>query len=632
MLASLLPEAVWEADLDGRIRFMNQKGLEIMGYTEEDIASGVNGFDFYTLPGRQKCVERMMEVLKGDSSFITEYEMQRRDGTTFPALVHSELVRIDGNPAYFIGIGIDISERKRAELEHRHLVAAIEQSHEAVVITDAEGKILYVNPSFEMISGYSREEALGQNPRLLQSGEHSRSFYRSMWKVLTSGKTWQGSFVNRRKNGNLYNQRATISPVFDEAGEIINYVAVNRDITEELRINQEKAELEHQYHQARKMETVGLLAGGIAHDLNNLLTPILGYSEMIIEDPKASESGREYARIVLKAARGARDIVSSLLAFSRKKALDLQLVDLAGLLDGMRGRFKQILPDNVVVTLNLGEGIPEITGDSAQLEQVVTDLVKNAGEAMPGGGDLTIEAVLAEFNEELDAGGEKLDPGLYVSLKISDTGFGMDAQTRSQIFEPFFTTKPVGKGSGLGLATSYGIIRQHGGDIRVFSQPFQGTTFQILLPVAGDSFAAGEGRSETNGGPEGSPLILIVEDDEHVREMSCAVLRRRGYKVLTAETGEDALEILGKEKARVDLLLTDVVMPGISGKELYDLVAPKQPGMRVIFMSGYVGEVLASKGINGSSINFIQKPFSVQSLTNKIRNVLDQSEELTIDD
>ncbi len=623
-LVSLLPEAVWEADLEGRISFLNKRGLELLGYSKEDIEAGLNGFDFFTMPGRQKCIERTMRVIEGGETGIAEYEMRRKDGSTFPALVHSDLVRMEGKPGYFIGIGIDITESKKADLELRQLAAAIEQAREAVVITDAEGEITYVNPSYEMITGYSRNEVLGQNPSILKSGEHSSVFYRSMWKVLTAGKTWQGRFVNKRKNGTLYSEQATISPVFDEKGDLTNYVAVKRDITEELKNAREKVKLQQQYNQAQKMETVGLLAGGIAHDLNNLLTPILGYGEMINEDSAGSKSSKAYAEIIVRAGNRARDIVSQLLAFSRQQAMDMEPVDMNQLIAGFEDRIKQIIPGNVSVNYNFSEDLPMVLGDPIHLEQVVTNLLENARDAMPDGGSLNIETSTTELNDDFATIGESLESGLYATLVISDTGLGMDDQTLSQIFEPFFSTKPRDKGSGLGLATAYGIIRQHGGDIRVYSQPLQGTTFRILLPVTEFSFDSQNPSVKSARNLGGNELILLVEDDEQVREMSISVLERRGYKVLKAETGEDAIEILRNETPSVDLLLTDVVMPGINGRELYDLIAPTQPDMKVIYMSGYAGEVLSSKGIIGEGINFIQKPFSVQSLTKKIRKVLDQ--------
>ncbi len=621
-LARLLPEAVWEADLEGRLRFLNQKGMELLGYTQEDIDSGVNGFELFAPPGREACIERTAAVLHGAETEITEYEMLRKDGSTFPALVHSDLVREEGRPAYFIGIGIDITERKESEQEMSHLAAAIEQSGETIMITDTEGLIRYVNPYFEHVSGYRRREVIGRNAGILKSGEQSSGFYRSMWGALGKGETWQGRFINRRKDGTLYYEEATISPVFDRSGVIAGYVAVKRDVTEQLRITREKEDLEQRFHQAQKMESVGLLAGGVAHDLNNLLTPILGYGEMLLAGSVRARVRREYAKGIVQAGRGARDIVNQLLAFSRKQALEIKPVDLNQLVTRFERLLRRMIPEDISISINTCKDLPLIMGDINQLEQVVMNLAVNARDAMPSGGSLGIETGVFELDEKEAGANEELKPGIFASMTIRDTGFGMDDRTREQIFEPFFSTKPRHKGSGLGLATVYGIIRQHGGDIRVQSRPMAGSSFQVLLPAAGCQTSPDESSEIKNPALKGSETILLVEDDERVREMSLYFLKRKGYKVIPAEDGEQALALAGESGNSIDLLLTDVVLPGINGKDLYDLISAYQPEMEVIYMSGYTGEVLKSRGVMDKSINFIQKPFSVESLASKIREVL----------
>ena len=622
-LSSLLPEAVWEADLEGRIRFVNQKGLDLLGYSLEDIETGLNGFDFFAMPGRQVCIEKTMAVLQGAETEISEYEMIRKDGTTFPAFVHSDLVREDGKPAYFIGIGIDITEHKQAEMERSRLAAAIEQSSETICITDRGGRIQYVNPSFVRITGYSRSEAIGQNPRILKSGQHSNSFYRSMWETLSSGKTWQGRFINKRRDGSLYNEDATISPVLNNEGDIVNYVAVKRDITEEKKAEEERLKLEQQFHQAQKLESVGLLAGGVAHDLNNLLTPILGYGEMLVMDSAGPKVRKQYANGIVQAGKRARDIVNQLLAFSRKQSLEVKAVNLNLLVTGFEELLRRLIPEDIDINIKLFRDLPLIRGDVSQLGQVVMNLAVNARDAMPDGGILTIETAVTEINEEFVATNDNLFPGIYATLVLTDTGLGMDARTRAKIFEPFFSTKPKHKGSGLGLATVYGIVRQHGGDINVYSQPLKGTTFKVFLPVSsGDTDAAEDVIQPDEKILNGSETILMVEDDGHVRSLVLSILKRRGYHVLAAESAEQALEILKEYSKPVDLLLTDVVMPGLNGRELFDRISPQYPDMKVIYMSGYSGEVIAARGVMDAGVNFIQKPFAVHALAAKIREVL----------
>ncbi len=623
LLVSLLPEAVWEADLEGKLRFVNQKFLEQLGYTQADIEAGLNGFDIFAMPGRQVCMEKTMAVLNGAKTEITEYEMLRKDGTSFPALVHSDLVREDGKPTYFIGIGIDITEHKQAELERSRLAAAIEQSSETILITDREGNIQYVNPSFERITGYSRSEALGKNPRILKSGQQSENFYRSMWETLSSGKTWQGKVANKRRDGSIYHEDVTTFPVLNEIGEIVNYVAVKRDMTEQMKSAEEKLKLEQQYHQAQKLESVGLLAGGVAHDLNNLLTPILGYGEMLAMDSARPQVRKQYANGIVEAAKRARDIVNQLLAFSRKQSLEVKAVDLNMLVARFEELLRRLIPEDIGIKVELFRDLPLIRGDVSQLEQVIMNLAVNARDAMPNGGTLTIETALTEITEEFVATNDNLLPGFYATLVLSDTGLGMDARTKAKIFEPFFSTKPKHKGSGLGLATVYGIVRQHGGDIKVYSQPLKGTLFKVFLPVASGDPSSAENIAETDEMiMKGSETILMVEDDGHVRNLVLSILKRRGYHVLVAESAEQALEILKGHSRPVDLLLTDVVMPGLNGRELFDRISQQYPDMKVIYMSGYSGEVIEARGVMDEGMNFIQKPFAIQALASKIRRVL----------
>jgi PAS domain S-box-containing protein len=627
-LASLLPEAVWEADLEGRVSFINEKGLDLLGYTREDIDSGLNGFDFFAMTGRQLCMEKTMAVLKGGKTEITEYEMLRKDGSTFPGLVHSDLVSEEGKPVSFIGIGIDITEHKQSELELRRLATAIEQSSETIVITDPDGIIQYVNPSFERTTGYSRKEAIGKNPRVLKSGQHSSAFYKSLWRVLLKGEPWHGRFTNQRKDGDLYNEDATISPVLNEAGEVINYVAVKRDITEYLKALDETLKMEEKFQQAQKMESVGLLAGGVAHDLNNLLTPILGYGEMLASNDSSPKASREFAHGIVEAGKKARDIVNQLLAFSRKQSLEIKAVDLNLLVSGFKKMLRRLISEEIEINVKTISNLPSIMGDSSQLEQVILNLAVNARDAMPEGGILSIETAIVEIDENSLQRGENLVPGIYAMMAVSDTGIGMDAGTMTHIFEPFFSTKPKHKGSGLGLATVYGIVRQHGGDVEVQSEPDKGSTFKIFLPVSlGDSVLAEEVTLVDEQELHGSESILLVEDDDHVRNLVLSILGRKGYKVLTAESGEQALEIMASLPDSIDLLLTDVVMPGINGKELYDQISPLCPEMKVIYMSGYSGEVIAARGVMDESVNFIQKPFSVQALAAKIRSVLEKKKQ-----
>jgi PAS domain S-box-containing protein len=532
-------------------------------------------------------------------------------------------MRADGTVVAVGGVVLDQSQRKRAEADRKRLMAAIEQTGEIIVITDPMGTIQYVNPAFTQATGYARQEVLGQTPRLLKSGEHNRSFYADLWKTIARGERWEGRFVNRRKDGTTYIEEATISPVRGQAGNIVNYVAVKRDITEQLRLNEEKAELAAQLNHAQKMESVGRLAGGVAHDLNNLLTPILGYGELLLNDFEGDDARKADVEKIVQAACRARDLVRQLLAFSRKQVLAFEPVDLNKVLDGFEKLLRRTIREDVTIDFILAPTVPLIKGDIGQLEQVIMNLAVNAQDAMPHGGNLTIQTSVVELDQTYVAAHQDLGPGLYVMLGVNDTGCGMDARIRERLFEPFFTTKE--KGTGLGLATVYGIVKQHGGHIWVYSEPGHGTIFKIYLPVAEDPGEPKESSTlEISADWSGTETILLVEDDEQVRNLSHTILKQQGYTVLTAKNGREALATADRHDGPLHLLLTDVVLPDVNGKELFARISAEFPEMKVLYMSGYTDDVIAHHGVLDEGVHFIQKPFSVQFLIARVRKVLSQ--------
>ncbi|MBN2070925.1 MAG: PAS domain S-box protein [Candidatus Krumholzibacteriota bacterium] len=507
-------------------------------------------------------------------------------------------------------------ERFRAEHDLKRLSHAIEQAAETIVITDTAGAIEYANPAFERITGYSISDAIGKNPRILKSGEHGEQFYREMWKTLTSGSIWAGWLVNKKKDGTFYTEEATISPVRDTSGAIVNYVGVKRDITENLR-------LEEQYNQGQKVESIGRLAGGVAHDLNNLLSPILGYSEMLLDDIDQEDPRKESVSEIIRAGYRARDLVHQLLAFSRKQTLEYKLIDLNDILDGIEKLIRRTIREDIEIVISPSPDIGMIRADTGQIEQVILNLVSNAQDAMPDGGKLALSTRQVETDTRQARRNEGIDPGIYVMLSVSDTGIGMDRDIRGHIFEPFFSTKGEA-GTGLGLSTAYGIIKQHGGNVLVESEPGKGTTFEVYLPVSDDPLDKGKIFKKKPENLEGTEKILLVEDNENVRNLTETILKRKGYFVLVAENGEEAFEILKNQKGPVDLLLTDVVMSGINGRELYIRASEEYPGLKVLFMSGYSYDVIANRGVLEEGMSFIQKPFTIDALATKIRDVLEE--------
>ncbi|UFS71388.1 ATP-binding protein [Geomonas sp. RF6] len=433
------------------------------------------------------------------------------------------------------------------------------------------------------------------------------------WPARQQGKGWSDLL-----------EEATISPVYDFEGEIVNFVAVKRDITDYLRIQNEKEKLQEQFNQAQKMESIGRLAGGVAHDLNNMLVPIFGYSDLLLRHLDSGEKPAAYVHNIMDACNRARDIVKQLLAFSRKQPLEFRKVNLNDVVANFIKLLRRTIREDITIELKPAATPLVIEADVGQIEQVILNLLVNAQDAMPRGGRLIIESWRAELDEMEAAIHQDVTPGLYCVLALSDTGCGMDQDTQRRIFEPFFTTKEAGKGTGLGLASVYGIVRQHSGSILVYSEPRRGTTFKVYLPCAGETAveAAESGSTEIVGGTE---VILLVEDDEIVRSLTETVLGSLGYTVLVAEDGKKALKLLEEHGGEVQLLLTDVVMPHMSANDLYCFVQSRFPETRILYMSGYTSDVVAETGLLEKGIHFIQKPFSVKALANKVREVIDDT-------
>jgi PAS domain S-box-containing protein len=518
------------------------------------------------------------------------------------------------------------AEAKAAAQAREQLTMAIEQSAEIVMLTDAAGTIQYVNPVFETVTGYTRAETIGRNPRLIKSGMQDENFYRGLWETVTAGRVWQGRFINRRKDGSLFTLDATISPVHDETGRIVSYVAVNRDVTEHLRHAKERARLEDQLRQAQKVEAIGQLAGGVAHDFNNMTAIVLGYGEMLLGQLGPADPSRKLVEQIVAAGRRSAALTRQLLAFSRRQTLQPVVLDLNALLRNLEEMLARLIGEDILLELLLAENLGCITADPGQIDQVVTNLVVNARDAMPKGGRLTVETANVELDATFAQGHQSVVPGRYVLFALTDSGVGMDKVTRDRLFEPFFTTKPKGKGTGLGLATVYGIVKQSGGYIYVYSESGAGATFKIYLPLtdarpAGKPVETGERIPRGNG-----ELILLVDDEAPLRELAEIILKRLGYRVGAAGSGAAALRMLREQELEPALVLTDVIMPGMSGSELADQVRRERPGLRVLFMSGYTDDAIASHGVLDSGTNFIQKPFTERALATKVWEVLSRTE------
>jgi PAS domain S-box-containing protein len=516
-----------------------------------------------------------------------------------------------------LGTYEDITERKQAEAELNRLMTAIEQTPESVVITDTEGRILYVNPVFERVTGYSRAEVIGQNPRLLKSNRQDSAFYRELWAKISAGEVWRGRFINKKKDGALFTEDAVIAPVRDEKGAVTNYIAIKRDISHEL-------ELEVQYRQTQKIDSIGLLAGGVAHDFNNILAVICGHTDLALAQLSPDAPLRSNLECIQESAERAANLTRQLLAFARRQVIEPRRINLNELIVNLNKMLHRLIGEDIKLVTQTAPDLGQIKADPGQIEQVLLNLVVNARDAMPDGGTLTIHTDNVTLDEDY-ARRHLVTPGDYVMVSVSDTGVGMTDEVKQHIFEPFFTTKEQGKGTGLGLATCFGIIQQSNGHIHANSQVDKGTQFEIYLPrVWGveDSISSREGPVRL---PQGTETILLAEDEPSLRQLMARVLRTQGYTVLEAADGHEALTLAQANGAKIQLLLTDVIMPGLSGKTLAEWLGQVNPTVRVLFISGYINNNAVRDAMSRPGTFFLQKPFNPLDLTKKVREAIEAS-------
>jgi two-component system cell cycle sensor histidine kinase/response regulator CckA len=550
---------------------------------------------------------------------------RRADGEEFPMEASISRIEAAGAGLYTV-ILRDVTERQRAEEELRKLSHAVEQSANIIIITDAQGYIEYANPRFTEITGYSLEEAMGQHTRILKSGHTPPEEYKRLWETITAGKEWRGEFHNKKKTGELYWESASISPIKNAEGVITHFLAVKEDITERKRAEAVQAHLEEQLRQAQRMESVGRLASGVAHDFNNLLTVIRGYCELVrtslpVGDPRSGDLEQ-----IRQASERAAGLTRQLLAFSRQQVMAPTVLDLNDLVTNLHKMLGRLIGEDIALSTILQPGLWPITADPGQIEQVIMNLAANARDAMPTGGQLTIETGNIHLDESYAQTHLEAPTGPCVMLAVTDTGHGMDKPTQARIFEPFFTTKEPDKGTGLGLATVYGIVKQSGGDITVYSEPGQGTIFKIYLP-AGEAAAKGPvvPQPHPSAGRGGHETILLVEDEKAVRELVRLILQAEGYTILEADSGGEALSLARRHQGQIDLLMTDVIMPHMNGRELAERLKALYPRLRVLFMSGYTNDTMVRHGVLTAEIKFLPKPFSPVTLASKVREVLDES-------
>lgn len=536
------------------------------------------------------------------------------DDLTFLKLYSERLVNKLDQRSQKLASQVEELQRTQASLRLKGF--ALEATANGILILDRNGLIEWVNPAFLAMTGYADAEVRGRDPRFLRSSFHDPEFFQHLWTTIQAGHTWHGEMVIRHKAGSLVTCQTAITPMRDEGGALSHFIAILQDITEQRRV---EAEL----RQSQKLEAIGRLAGGVAHDFNNMLNVILINAELALDSGNLPEPLRQRLAEIQEAALRSADLTRQLLAFSRKQPAQPRRINLNRLLEEHQKMLQRMIEGDIELSYRLAPELHPVFMDPSQVGQILANLVINARDALPGAGTICIETSNVSLERRAAQLVRGLSPGNYVQLTVSDTGCGMDAHTLEHLFEPFFTTKSEGKGTGLGLSTVYGIVTQNGGAITAYSNPGLGTSMKIYLPDCG-----GE-APETGPGPDtfvpgGTETILVVEDEKPIVDILTLVLEDKGYHVLSAQNGLDGYLLAKDHPGPVDLLITDVVMPGLNGKELEERIQGLRPGLKVLFISGYTGDILAKRGLLQEETQFLQKPFRGQDLARKVREVLDR--------
>ena len=596
---------------DTTISMANTEFEKLSGYSREEIEGKMSWTEFVVPENLKAMKEHHVKRRKdgGKAPIGYEFRFVDRQGNIKNILNNVNMIL---GTQKSVGSLLDITARKQDEQERIRLATAIEQASETIVITDTEGRIQYVNPAFEQITGYASGEALGQNPRILQSGSHDKGFYSRLWDNISHGDVWSGHFINKKKDGTVYEEDAVISPVKDNSGKIINYVAVKRDISDQKR-------LEEQLQQVQRLKAVGTLAGGIAHDFNNLLMGIQGNASLMLLHKDSGH--QDYGRLknIEQYVQNGADLTKQLLGFARGGKYEVKSADINELVrksSEMFGRTKK----EISIHQKYQENIWAVEVDKGQIDQVLLNLYVNAWQAMPGGGDLYVQTENITLDENCVKPFD-IPHGGYVKISLTDTGVGMDEEIRQRIFDPFFTTKEMGRGTGLGLASAYGIIKNHGGIINVYSEKGEGTTFNIYLP-ASTSEIRGQRSEISEDIRHGDETILLVDDEEMVIDVGEQMLKALGYKIMIAGSGKEAIDVYRENQDKIHMVILDMIMPDIGGGDTFDTLKEINPDVKVLLSSGYSINGQAQEILNRGCNGFVQKPFSIADISKKIREIL----------
>lgn len=600
---------------DGKFAYVNPATLSPLGADSAEQLVGKEFLDFVHPGSREKAGKSINEMMDTQRPMpLQELVLVGVDKSLIEVEVRSAPVSYLGRPSIQSVIR-NITDRRKVEKQLRLQSVALNTAGNGIVITDTEGNIVWANPAFESLTGFSLDEALGKNLRnLIRSGKQDKEFYRSMWNTILAGKVWRGEIVNKKKDGTFYTEDMTIAPVREGTGEITHFIAVKQDITD-------RKSLQEQLLQSQKLESIGQLAGGVAHDYNNILGVVIGYAELLKTKLRDNLEVQRPVEAILTATTRAADLTRQLLAFARKDIVSPKVMNLNTAIEGIEKMLRRIIGENISFEVRAGKKLWNVRIDPSQLDQILINLAANAKDAIQGIGSIVLETANVNVDSRFARSRAGLGEGEFVKLEFSDNGTGMGKETVKRVFEPFFTTKEKGHGTGLGLATVYGIVKQNDGNVYVTSEPGKGTKFEIFLPRFRGKVEGNQDRVPEQVA-RGTETVLVVEDQEEMLELTRVSLESYGYHVLTASGPEEALLLCNEHSGKIHLLLTDVIMPVMSGRDLSRKARKICPGIKVMYMSGYTANELSPEGVLGEEVEFIQKPFKPVALAKKVGEVL----------
>lgn len=616
-LIDALPDIVFTKDAGGRVVTCNAAALAHAGLAHEGELAGKPAADLF--PGGPA---DDAAVLAGHSLWNREEQAVGPAGSLAWHLTTKVPLRgADGEVVGLVGVSRDITARKLAEAERDRLLAQVQLQIErmplAYLLSDADFRYVRWNPAAERMFGFTEAEVLGKHPFDVVVPPPSHALVAGIFdKIKAGAMEAHGESENRTKGGGTIVCEWHNTPMFDEAGAFAGLLSLAQNVTG-------RKELESQLRQSQKMDAVGRLAGGIAHDFNNLLTVITGYCELLLAAPEVGAEIREPVRAISDAGERAAALTRQLLGFSRQSLLQPKVLDVNAVVAETGKLLRRLIGEDILLTTALAPKLSRVKVDPSQLDQALINLAVNARDAMPTGGRLTIETADVELDASYAATHLDCKAGRHVMLAMTDTGCGMTPAVMARIFEPFYTTKEVGKGTGLGLSQVFGIVQQSGGCVHVYSEPGHGTTFKIYLPAVAEA-APAPSPAASRLAASGTETVLLVEDEAGVRGLARTSLQMHGYTVLTAVDGQDALRVAEAHRGPLDLVLTDVVMPNLSGPALAAALAARFPRLKVLFMSGYTDDAVVRHGLIEAEVAFIQKPYTPMALVQKVRQVLDE--------